>query len=73
MAGIAVGILLLLNNRRIVDFLLETEIELKKVSWCPPRQLFSNTVVVIVSVIVMACFIFVSDQAISKIIRLILS
>ena len=38
----AVGIFLLMNSRRVVDFLLETETELKKVSWSP-RGSFSAT------------------------------
>ncbi len=72
-AGCALGIFLLLNNPKVVDFLLETEAELKKVSWSTPQQVFSNTVVVIVSVIVLAFFVLVSDNVISKIITLMLS
>ena len=72
-AGCALGIFLLLNNPKVVDFLLETEAELKKVSWSPPRQVFSNSVIVIVSVIVLAFFILVSDNVISKVITLLLS
>lgn len=67
-----VGIFLLANNARVVDFLLETEAELKKVSWSSPQVLFSNTVVVIVSVIVLAAFILVTDKVVSEFIRLIL-
>ena len=72
-AGCALGIFLLLNNPKVVDFLLETEAELKKVSWSTPKQVFSNTVIVIVSVIVLAFFILASDNVISKIITFILS
>ena len=68
-----VGVLFLLNNPRVVDFLLDTEAELKKVSWSSPKQVFSNTVVVIVSVIVLSVFILISDKVISKVIMLILS
>lgn len=71
-AGCAAGIFLLLNSRRVVDFLLETEAELKKVSWSSREQIFGNTVVVIVSVIVLALFILASDKVISKVIMTIL-
>ena len=71
-AACAAGIFLLLNNPKVVDFLLETEGELKKVSWSTPQQIFGNTVVVIVSVIVLAFFILVSDKVISEVIRMIL-
>jgi preprotein translocase SecE subunit len=68
-----VGVLLLLNNRRVVDFLLETEVELKKVSWSPRHQLFGNTVVVIVSVVVLGLFILVTDNILEKLLfRLLL-
>ncbi len=72
-AGCALGTFFLLNNPRVVDFLLETEAELKKVAWSPPRQVFSNSVVVIVSVIFLGLFVVISDNVISKIITLILS
>ncbi len=72
-AGCALGIFLLLNNHKVVDFLIETEAELKKVSWSPPKQVFSNTVVVIVSVVFLAFFVVISDKVISQIILLILS
>ena len=71
--GCAGGVFLLLNNHRVVDFLLETEVELKKVSWSPRRQLISNTVVVIVSVVVLSVFILVTDTVLEKLlIRLFL-
>ena len=67
------GVFLLLNNRRVVDFLLETEVELKKVSWSPRRQLFGNTVVVIVSVVVLSMFILLTDTVLEKLlVRLLL-
>ena len=66
------GIFLLLNNHKVVDFLIETEAELKKVSWSPPRQLFGNTVIVIVSVVFLGLFILCCDVVIDNLVRMIL-
>src|SRR5439155_18365641 len=43
------------------DFLIATEAEMNKVSWTTPRRLRQDTLVVLVTVIILATFLFVID------------
>jgi len=45
------------------DFLIATEAELNKVSWTTQRRLVQDTVVVLVTVFLMAVYLFAMDQA----------
>jgi len=45
------------------DFLIATEAELNKVSWTTQRRLIQDTIVVLVTVVVMAVFLFGMDYA----------
>jgi preprotein translocase SecE subunit len=44
------------------DFLIATEAELNKVSWTTQRRLIQDTIVVLVTVILLTIFLFVVDQ-----------
>jgi preprotein translocase SecE subunit len=44
------------------DFLIATEAELNKVSWTTRRRLIQDTVVVLVTVVLLTAFLFVVDQ-----------
>jgi preprotein translocase SecE subunit len=44
------------------DFLIATEAEVNKVSWTTRKRLFQDTVVVLVTVILLTVFLFVVDQ-----------
>jgi preprotein translocase SecE subunit len=44
------------------DFLIATEAELNKVSWTTQRRLIQDTIVVLVTVVLMAVFLFGMDQ-----------
>jgi preprotein translocase SecE subunit len=44
------------------DFLIATEAELNKVSWTTQRRLLQDTVVVLVTVLLMAIYLFAMDQ-----------
>lgn len=57
---------------RVSKFLKEVKIEMKKVSWPNRQELIDSTIVVIVSVFMLAVFIGVCDYVISKFIRFIL-
>lgn len=59
----------LLNKPKTVDFLIETEDELKKVSWPPKHQYFGSTVAVIISVVVIGVFLLVVDLVFMRLIR----
>jgi preprotein translocase SecE subunit len=51
----------LVNVPAFADFLIATEAEMNKVSWATRKQLAQDTVVVLVTVILMAIFLFAAD------------
>jgi preprotein translocase subunit SecE len=57
---------------KIVRFLKEAKIELKKVTWPTPRQTLASTSVVIIVVIIVSIFLGIVDFGLSKAIRLVL-
>ena len=57
---------------RIVQFLKEAKVELKKVTWPTPRQTLASTSVVIIVVIVVSIFLGIVDFGLAKVIRLVL-
>ena len=57
----AVGIYLLVNHPRVVDFLIETEKEMQNVSWPPRHEVISSSIVVVIAVIVMAAYLGLVD------------
>ncbi len=56
----------------IAQFLKETKVELKKVTWPTKQELIANTVVVLVAVVLCAVLIWVVDTIFSALFRLIL-
>ncbi|HRU06126.1 MAG TPA: preprotein translocase subunit SecE [Candidatus Brocadiia bacterium] len=56
-----VGIALLANAHRPVDFLIVTEAELRKVSWPTARQLRQQTIIVLVTMFLLGLVIFLAD------------
>lgn len=57
---------------KIAKFVREVKIELGKVTWSTKNELIASTVVVIVSVILLAVFIGVCDFILLRLINLIL-
>lgn len=70
-AGAFVGVVLAvvigvaMNKPRVVDFLVATEGELKKVRWPTTQELVGSTVIVIVTVFLLGLYIFICDYVIS--------
>lgn len=56
----------------IKQFLNDAKVELKKVSWPPPKQAFASTSVVIIGVIIVSIFLGIVDFGLTKIIKLVL-
>jgi preprotein translocase SecE subunit len=52
----------IVNMPIFADFLIATEAELNKVSWTTQRRLIQDTVVVLVTVVLMSAFLFLMDQ-----------
>ena len=59
--GSAIGILYLVNSKRCVDFLIETEAELAKVSWPTKREFLGATTVVLFTMFFLGIYLFVVD------------
>ncbi len=57
---------------KIKTFLVQTKAELKKVSWPNKNELVGSTIVVIVTVVVMAVYIGLVDLFFSRLIGLLL-
>ncbi len=63
------GIFKLVNAPRVANFLIETEGEMKKVTWPGKPQVMGATGVVIVTVLILATCLFVYDRIIEAFIR----
>ncbi len=56
----------------IMDFLKETKVELKKVTWPTKQELIAHTVVVLIAVVLCSTLIWVFDTIFSGFFRLLL-
>ena len=65
--GSGAGIAWVLNRPRLVDLLIETEAEMKKVSWPSRQEAWNSSIVVVVTVVVMMGLLFFYDFALNKI------
>ena len=70
-AGIFVGVpvYLILFHHQVVDILIETQQEMKKVAWSSRQEVLGATAVVLFTVAVLAVFIFVTDQIVIQLFR----
>jgi preprotein translocase subunit SecE len=57
---------------KVIRFLKEAKIELKKVTWPTPRQTLASTSVVIIVVIIVSIFLGIVDFGLAKAIRMVL-
>ena len=57
---------------KLVTFVSEARLELKKVAWTPLKELCSSTGVVICSVIALAVYIFVISKVLDVVIQIFL-
>ena len=71
--SLALGTVLLLviayvcfRNSRISDFLIDTESEMRKVSWPTLREVADSSLVVIIVMIALGIYLFVVDIGLSK-------
>jgi preprotein translocase subunit SecE len=60
-AVLGVAVFFYVNKPNVVDFLVATETEMKKVSWSSRAELTGSTAVVIITVFALALFIYVAD------------
>jgi preprotein translocase SecE subunit len=64
--AIAWAMFRVLNTPRYADFMIDTEGEMKKVSWSTKKEIITSTKVVIMTVIFMAILLVVADVVISS-------
>ncbi|MCW8139176.1 MAG: preprotein translocase subunit SecE [Planctomycetota bacterium] len=57
----ASSIYLLCNHAKVVDFLIDTEKEMQNVSWAPKHEVISSSIVVVITVLIMAAYLGVVD------------
>ena len=57
---------------KAAQFISEVKMELKKVSWSTRRELTNSTIVVIVSVVILAIFIGICDLIWSNLINFVI-
>lgn len=62
----------IINKPSPADFLVETEYEVKKVSWPPKNEYWGASIAVIISVVVIGFFIFIVDVVFHKMAQLFL-
>lgn len=60
------------SSTSVTQFLSETKVELKKVTWPTKQELIANTVVVLIAVVLCAVLIWVVDTFFSALFRLFL-
>ena len=65
-AGLGVAAFFYMNRPNVVDFLVATETEMKKVSWSSRAELLGSTTVVIMTVVGLADLIFLFDFVITE-------
>ena len=70
-AGLGFVVIWALNRPRAVDLLVETEAEMKKVSWPSRQEAWNSSLVVVVTVLFMMGLLFFYDFILNRILTLI--
>jgi len=73
--ALAVFLLLLLSyfcfkQRRVSDFLIDTDSEMRKVAWPTTSEVVNSSLVVIIVIVTMGVYLFLVDVGLSEIFRL---
>jgi preprotein translocase subunit SecE len=62
-----------LQLEKVKQFYHEVRVELRKITWPPRKETIASTSVVLIIVIIIACFLGFVDLGLSKIVNAILS
>ncbi|MFC1706896.1 preprotein translocase subunit SecE [Planctomycetota bacterium] len=57
----SLGTWLAINHQKLVDFLHETEVEMTKVSWASKDEVLRSSLVVVVTTIILAVWVYMAD------------
>ena len=60
-------------KEKIIRYVKETIVEMKKVTWPSKQELIGSTIVTVFTTVVVSVFIFAVDQGLSTLISLVLS
>jgi preprotein translocase subunit SecE len=60
-------------KEKIIRYLKETVVEMKKVTWPSKQELIGSTIVTVFVTVVVSVFIFAVDQGLSTLISFVLS
>jgi preprotein translocase subunit SecE len=58
--------------QKIIQFIKEAKIELKKVTWPTPKQTLASTAVVIIIVFIVAIYLGIVDFVLAKLVKFVL-
>ena len=58
--------------QKIIRFLSEAKVELKRVTWPTPKQTLASTTVVIVIVFIIAIYLGIIDYVLARLVKFIL-
>ena len=58
--------------QKIIQFIKEAKVELKKVTWPTPKQTLASTAVVIIIVFIVAIYLGLVDYVLAKLVKFIL-
>ena len=59
--AVAVGIYILVNHVKVVEFLIATENEMQKVSWPARQEVVTSSIVVVLTVVILAIYLGAVD------------
>lgn len=71
-AGLALLIWRWQNRRHVADFLIDTEHELRKVTWPTPQDVTNTSTVVVITVLVIMAFLAFADWFLGRLFQTIL-
>ncbi|MFA5403551.1 MAG: preprotein translocase subunit SecE [Ignavibacteria bacterium] len=58
-------------KEKIINFFLDIYKEMKKVTWPKKKELKDSTIIVVVTMIIFAAFVYVVDKGISEFLKVI--
>jgi len=58
--------------QKIIQFIKEAKVELKKVTWPTPKQTLASTAVVIIIVFIVSIYLGIVDFALAKLVKFVL-
>ena len=67
--GVMSGVFLLLNQEKWADFLIETEGEIKKVSWPARKEFVGSAMIVVLVVAIVSMFLHYVDKGLSQLMQ----